>query len=143
LKPTSPFDQQKTGNNAFTTPGTATVSALFPRTVSESSDALLPVSRSFYGDSESAVSEFPVSRSFYGDSGSAVSESFSFETVGSASASKVLDSKVLDGARCPHRKSWKRLRAKKGCAFFVCFQCGAKWRTRGNMDTEEEIFEDA
>jgi len=35
-----------------------------------------------------------------------------------------------EDGRCPHRKSWKRLRAKKGSAFFVCFECGAKWRTR-------------
>eukprot|EP00667_Euglena_gracilis_P011212 EG_transcript_11442 len=37
---------------------------------------------------------------------------------------------VAEGTRCVHRKSWKRLRAKKGCAFFVCFQCGAKWRMK-------------
>eukprot|EP00667_Euglena_gracilis_P005108 EG_transcript_5137 len=43
---------------------------------------------------------------------------------------KELNGRVLEGTRCPHRKSWKRLRAKKGCAFFVCFHCGAKWRTK-------------
>lgn len=42
-----------------------------------------------------------------------------------------------EGLRCPHRKSWKRLRAKKKCAFFVCFQCGAKWRTRTTDGTDE------
>lgn len=45
--------------------------------------------------------------------------------------------RVLDGSRCPHRKSWKRLRAKKGCAFFVCFQCGAKWRTKSGLEGDE------
>eukprot|EP00667_Euglena_gracilis_P010549 EG_transcript_10747 len=35
--------------------------------------------------------------------------------------------------RCAHRKSWKRLRAKKRCAFFVCLQCGTKWCTRATI----------
>jgi hypothetical protein len=102
------------GNNAFTSPGTANVSALFPRSlseVSESSDALFPRS----------LSEFSQFSECSEDTGN----------------------KALDSARCPHRKSWKRLRAKKGCAFFVCFECGAKWRTRGTMDSEEEVVEAA
>ena len=32
-------------------------------------------------------------------------------------------------ATCTHAKYWKRLRAKRGAAYFLCFQCGAKWRT--------------
>ena len=30
---------------------------------------------------------------------------------------------------CAHVANWKRLRAKRGYAYFVCYQCGAKWRT--------------
>eukprot|EP00667_Euglena_gracilis_P007087 EG_transcript_7158 len=30
---------------------------------------------------------------------------------------------------CSHIKFWKRLRANRGFAYFVCYQCGAKWRT--------------
>ena len=74
------------GNNAFTSPGTANVSALFPRSlseVSESSDALFPRS----------LSEFSQFSECSEDTGN----------------------KALDSARCPHRKSWKRLRAKKVC----------------------------
>eukprot|EP00997_Jenningsia_sp_PLL12_P011037 NODE_848_length_1413_cov_53.873900_g705_i0.p2 GENE.NODE_848_length_1413_cov_53.873900_g705_i0~~NODE_848_length_1413_cov_53.873900_g705_i0.p2 ORF type:complete len:144 (-),score=19.36 NODE_848_length_1413_cov_53.873900_g705_i0:104-535(-) len=39
--------------------------------------------------------------------------------------------------RCNHPKQWKRLRAKRGRAFFVCFECGAKWQTRSANCTEE------
>jgi hypothetical protein len=30
---------------------------------------------------------------------------------------------------CNHAKFWKRLRANRGFAYFVCYHCGAKWRT--------------
>eukprot|EP00667_Euglena_gracilis_P024317 EG_transcript_27921 len=33
------------------------------------------------------------------------------------------------GTPCGHQSSWKRLRAKRGYAYFVCYYCGAKWRT--------------
>jgi hypothetical protein len=33
------------------------------------------------------------------------------------------------GPPCAHHPSWKRLRAKRGYAYFVCYACGAKWRT--------------
>jgi hypothetical protein len=42
-----------------------------------------------------------------------------------------------DDQRCVHRKTWKRLRAKKGSASFVCFTCGAKWRTKGLHGEED------
>jgi len=35
-----------------------------------------------------------------------------------------------ENVRCSHRKYWKRLRAKKQCAYFVCLHCGAKWRSK-------------
>jgi hypothetical protein len=31
-------------------------------------------------------------------------------------------------SKCHHRKSWKRLRSKRGFAYFACQFCGAKWR---------------
>eukprot|EP00667_Euglena_gracilis_P012566 EG_transcript_12920 len=37
-----------------------------------------------------------------------------------------------DGARCNHFHNWKRLRSKRGFAYFVCYLCGAKWRTASN-----------
>jgi hypothetical protein len=33
-----------------------------------------------------------------------------------------------ENARCNHRKSWKRLRSKRGFAYFACYFCGSKWR---------------
>ena len=30
--------------------------------------------------------------------------------------------------QCTHAKHWKRLRAKRGIAVFVCYHCGTKWR---------------
>eukprot|EP00667_Euglena_gracilis_P007999 EG_transcript_8092 len=33
-----------------------------------------------------------------------------------------------DAPSCGHVKHWKRLRAKRGFAYFVCYQCGLKWR---------------
>ena len=30
--------------------------------------------------------------------------------------------------QCTHTKHWKRLRAKRGIAVFVCCHCGTKWR---------------
>eukprot|EP00670_Eutreptiella_braarudii_P004989 CAMPEP_0174280500 /NCGR_PEP_ID=MMETSP0809-20121228/787_1 /TAXON_ID=73025 ORGANISM="Eutreptiella gymnastica-like, Strain CCMP1594" /NCGR_SAMPLE_ID=MMETSP0809 /ASSEMBLY_ACC=CAM_ASM_000658 /LENGTH=192 /DNA_ID=CAMNT_0015373429 /DNA_START=44 /DNA_END=619 /DNA_ORIENTATION=+ len=68
----SPQDQHKPGNNAFTTPGTGNVSALFPRSLSELSE------------SSNAPSPRSISSQFSDDKG----------------AGGV--SKVLDGARCPH-----------------------------------------
>ena len=39
------------------------------------------------------------------------------------------DPKVLPSApQCTHTKHWKRLRSKRGFAFFVCCHCGTKWR---------------
>jgi len=38
------------------------------------------------------------------------------------------DSGFASAASCNHSRHWKRLRAKRGFAYFVCFQCGAKWR---------------
>eukprot|EP00906_Rhabdomonas_costata_P019178 RCo027969 len=29
---------------------------------------------------------------------------------------------------CPHNRSWKRLRVKKGLNHFLCTQCGARWK---------------
>eukprot|EP00667_Euglena_gracilis_P016294 EG_transcript_17021 len=34
------------------------------------------------------------------------------------------------GDPCEHRRSWKRLRAKRGVVYFMCQQCHAKWRVR-------------
>jgi hypothetical protein len=33
------------------------------------------------------------------------------------------------GTKCPHVECWKRLRAKKGIAHYVCRLCNKKWRT--------------
>eukprot|EP00668_Euglena_longa_P009852 GGOE01011922.1.p1 GENE.GGOE01011922.1~~GGOE01011922.1.p1 ORF type:complete len:531 (-),score=61.46 GGOE01011922.1:1274-2866(-) len=35
---------------------------------------------------------------------------------------------VASSPTCSHIKFWKRLRANRGFAYFVCYQCGAKWR---------------
>lgn len=37
--------------------------------------------------------------------------------------------KSTHGTPCTHQSNWKRLRAKRGYAYFVCYLCGAKWRT--------------
>eukprot|EP00668_Euglena_longa_P015193 GGOE01019246.1.p1 GENE.GGOE01019246.1~~GGOE01019246.1.p1 ORF type:complete len:340 (-),score=59.21 GGOE01019246.1:236-1255(-) len=34
------------------------------------------------------------------------------------------------GEPCEHRRSWKRLRAKRGVVYFLCQHCHAKWRVR-------------
>eukprot|EP00906_Rhabdomonas_costata_P001197 RCo001868 len=31
--------------------------------------------------------------------------------------------------RCGHTSSWKRLRGKRGCGYYTCRTCGAKWKT--------------
>uniref|UniRef100_A0A6T2AR75 Uncharacterized protein n=1 Tax=Eutreptiella gymnastica TaxID=73025 RepID=A0A6T2AR75_9EUGL len=47
-------------------------------------------------------------------------------------------------ATCTHAKHWKRLRAKRGSAYFLCFQCGAKWRTCSQaMRAQQEANESA
>ena len=79
-----PQDQHKLGNNAFTTPGTGNVSAMFPRSLSELSE----------------LSNAPSPRS--------ISETSQFShDKGSRRVNK-----ALDGACCPYSKWWKRLRAK-------------------------------
>lgn len=42
-----------------------------------------------------------------------------------------VESEIEDGCgpNCQHVSQWKRLRTKRGAAFFVCFECGCKWRT--------------
>jgi hypothetical protein len=41
--------------------------------------------------------------------------------------------------RCNHRKDWKRLRAKKGCAFFMCCLCGSKWNTNNTGEDSQGV----
>lgn len=38
------------------------------------------------------------------------------------------DHPLLLGPSCTHMKHWKRLRANRGFAYFICYHCGAKWR---------------
>lgn len=40
----------------------------------------------------------------------------------------------LETQLCHHVSHWKRLRAKRGISYFVCFLCGIKWRVRANGD---------
>jgi len=35
---------------------------------------------------------------------------------------------IFENGRCNDKKCWKRLRAKRGFAYFTCLQCGLKWR---------------
>jgi hypothetical protein len=39
------------------------------------------------------------------------------------------------GAKCGHRNFWKRLRTKKGFAYYVCFYCQKRWRYRTNPES--------
>lgn len=41
---------------------------------------------------------------------------------------------TVEGGRCSHRKCWKRLRAKRRYTYFICLECGVKWRSTGQSE---------
>jgi len=50
---------------------------------------------------------------------------------------------IFENGRCSHKRCWKRLRAKRGYAYFVCLQCGVKWRSTSlseKMRKQQQAF---
>jgi hypothetical protein len=50
---------------------------------------------------------------------------------------------TFPSGRCLHRRFWKRLRAKRGYTYFICLQCGLKWRSPSQSQNETETTQQA
>eukprot|EP00906_Rhabdomonas_costata_P003250 RCo004975 len=42
-------------------------------------------------------------------------------------------SAVIVGRSCDHTTAWKRLRGKRGFGYFICRECGAKWKSKSRQ----------
>eukprot|EP00906_Rhabdomonas_costata_P000740 RCo000971 len=51
---------------------------------------------------------------------------------GSSSPSRALEP-LSCSPLCDHTSAWRRLRGKRGHGYYICSQCGAKWKSRYNF----------